>query len=134
MIERDILTYLQTYSPVTSLVGNKIYVIQAPQSGVSMPWLIIENTAGTRKKIAQTLMEEVAFVRITVDAGPSQVVLGRNIIEAAKTGLENFRGDLGLAKDVHIACGSIRGWAGIGGAYRYQMDVTCRFTEAYNEP
>lgn len=134
MIERDLLTYLQGYSSLTSLVGNKIYVIQAPQSGVQMPWVIIENTSGTRRKIAQNKIEEIAYVRVTVDSGPNQVVLGRNIAEKAKEAVENLRGALGLATDVHITCGSIRGWAGIGGAFRYQFDVTARFTEPYAEP
>ena len=104
MIERDLLTYLQGYSSLTSLVGNKIYVIQAPQSGVQMPWVIIENTSGTRRKIAQNKIEEMAYVRITVDSGPNQVVLGRNIAEKAKEAVENLRGALGLATDVHITC------------------------------
>lgn len=134
MIERDLLTYLQGYSGLTSLIGNKIYVIQAPQSGVSMPWVIIENTSGTRRRITQDKTEEMAYVRITVDSGPNQVVLGRNIAEKAKEAIENFRGALGLATDVEITCGSVRGWAGIGGAFRYQFDATARFIEPYIKP
>jgi hypothetical protein len=134
MIEKDILLYLQGYTALTTLIGNKMYIVQAPSTSVQMPWLIIENTAGQRNKIAQNLMEEIAYCRVSVDCGPAQAVAGRNIIEVAKTALENFRGLLNSANDAHVVCGSVRGWAGIGGAYRYQFDATIRFTEVHHQP
>jgi len=134
MIEKDLKLYYEGQSTLTSLIGNKIYVIQAPQASVTMPWLVIENTSGSRIKIAQDLMEETAYLRVTVDTGPNQFVSGRNIIETAKNLIENYRGNMGSTNDLHITCGSIRGWAGIGGAYRFQFDIVARFTETYAQP
>jgi hypothetical protein len=134
LIEKDVLLYLQGVSSLVSLLGNKMYIIQAPQTGVQMPWLVIENTSGSRKQITQAKVEEIAYLRITVDAGPTQYKAARDMIEIAKNAIENYRGVFQTADDCHITCGSIRGWAGIGGAYRYQFDVTAKFTETLVKP
>ena len=134
MIEKDVLLHLQNQAALTALVSNKIYLIQAPQSGVTMPWLIVENTSGFRKQISQTKLEETAYLRLTVDCGPTQYTTGRDIIEVAKNSIENYRGLLNTANDAHITCGSVRGWAGLGGSYRYQVDVAIQFTEVYTVP
>ena len=137
MIEQDVFVYFKGDATLASLIGDntKIYLITAPTEGdPKMPWVVVEQTGGTRKKISQKKMEETALVRVTVDAGPDQLFTGRSIIEQCKNLLENYRGLLDQANDVYAETGAIRGWAGFGNAYRYQFDSTVRFTEDYNRP
>ena len=136
MIEQDIRTYLMADATISGLVGQKVYIIQAPTADPTpqLPWVIVEVTSGSRTKISQTKMEEISFARISVDAGPDQLFKGRATIERCKALLENYRGLMGNAADLKVTIGAIRGWAGFGGAYRYQFDATMRFLETYSEP
>lgn len=137
MIEKDVMSYLQTVTALTTKLGsaNKIYVIQA-DSTATMPWLIIEPAGnGTRKKITVNKMEEVSTIRITVDVSPAKMLSGREIIKLAMTAMENYRGDMGDADDVVVSCGAIRGWASYTGSiYRWQFEARMKFTEPYTEP
>lgn len=133
MIELDLLSYLRAQTTITSLVGDNIYLIQAP-TDKKMPWLVLEVSSGLRKRITNTYTEETSFVRLTVDAGPSQTVLGRQIIEAALRAIENYRGLLGTSNDVNIECGAIRSWAGYSEVNRFQFDATIRFIETTQYP
>lgn len=128
MIEKDIQQYLQAQTPLTSMLGGpqKIYSIQAP-TGVTMPWVIIEPSGGPRTRISATKGEEHNSVRIGVDVGPSQWILGRNIIEMVKSYVENLRGTIGDAQDLEIVCNSVSGYPGLKGAYRYNLTCKCRF-------
>jgi len=131
MIERDIKLYLDSESTFTALC-NKIYAIQPPKDAL-MIYTIIENTGGTRKQLGSRWTEERALFRITVDAGPAQLVAGRAVIEKALQLLENYRGILGGvsgANDIVVTCSAIRGWAGIAGAYRYMFDGEAKFMES----
>lgn len=129
MIEKDLMQYLQTKTPLLTLIGGaqKIYSTQAP-TGALMPWVVIEASGGPRTRISATKGEEHNNVRIGVDAGPSQWIVGRNAIELIKSYLENLRGDLYDASDLEITCNAISGYPGLNGAYRYNLTCKCRFT------
>ena len=138
MIAQDVRNYLCTvsglvslFSPVATISG--IYEIQAP-TGALMPYMIVENSEGPREIIAANTTEEIANLRITVDCGPTQKYKGANIAEAALNALENYRGTIGNAKDVWCECSSIRGWAGSGGATRFQFNAKIEHTMARNKP
>lgn len=132
MIERDLTVFLLAQTAVTSLC-NKIYPIQAPKDAM-MPYIIIEPTGGNRRKIGNKT-DEIVIFRITVDCGPSQIVTGRNIIEAILDTLENRRGVMNLANDLVIEdCSAIRGWAGMSGTYRFMFDGRARHLETRNNP
>ena len=138
MIEQDVRTYLCTvsgiiaqFSPISTISG--IYLVQAP-TGSKMPYMVVENSEGPRNIIASDTTEETAYVRITVDSGPSQMYKGRNIAEEALKALENYRGDMGNAQDVTCECSSVRGWAGTGGTYRYSFTATIRHILTRNRP
>ena len=106
-------------------------MVQAPKD-TPMPYLVVENTGGSRKKLTSNLTQEIALYRITVDAGPSQLNKGQQIIQEALQLLENYRGSIGnsiKANDCFLTCSSIRGWAGIAGAYRYMFDGQALFTD-----
>jgi len=138
MIEQDVRTYLTTvsglitaFSPIATISG--IYVIQSP-TGTKMPYMVVENSEGPREIIAANTTEETAVLRVTVDAGPTQLYKGANLAETAHKALENYRGTMGNAKDVVCTCSSIRGWAGTSGCHRYQFNVTIRHTMTRNVP
>ena len=141
MIEQDVKNYLCTVSGFASAFGKTqsyvsvsgIFIIQA-KTGTLMPYVIVENSEGTRVKAGAVKTDETDFVRITVDAGPAQLYKGRNIVQVAFDALENYRGIMGGAKDVICACSPIRGWAGTGGAYRYQFTANIRHLETKNDP
>ena len=139
MIEQDVFVYFRT-SPTLSGIMNgtdKVYLIQAPSETVDvtkMPWVVVEKTGGNRRKISQAKMEEIAYLRISVDAGPGQVFKGGQIIQECHRLLENYRGQMQTAVDVESTVSAIRSWAGFSGAYRYQFDATIRYTEPYSRP
>lgn len=135
MIEIDTLLYLKSYPSLIALLpATSIYNIQAPSTDVKMPWLVLEKTSGLRKRITHLKTEETAYIRITVDVGPSAVVKGRNIAEQALIALENYRGNMGDSKDIIVTCGAIRGYAGYSECYRYQFDVTIKLIEDIHFP
>jgi hypothetical protein len=133
VILKDLLLYLQSQSTLTALVSNKIYNTQAP-TGVSMPWIVLEIPAGIREKLSMNKMQGISYARITVDVGPADAIKGSDIIHAVVDVLENYRGNLGDTMDVFMTCGEPRNWAGIGGAYRYQVDVDIQYTFDYKRP
>jgi len=137
MIEKDLLLYLQAQTVLTTALGgaNKIVVIQAPISDTfKLPWLVIENSGGTRTQITNSLVEEIANVRISVDAGPAQWASGREIAEIALREVEHFRGLMQSSNDMYVSCSSIRSYAGVISTYRYQFDCRMRWTETYQKP
>lgn len=137
MIEQDVYVYFKQDATLSGHLGGneKIYLISAPtDDSIKLPWVVVEQTSGSRTKISQLKMEEIGYLRISVDTGPDEVFKARDIIERCKHLLENYRGKLDQADDVHITTSAIRGWAGLGNSYRYQFDATVRFTEAYTRP
>jgi hypothetical protein len=138
MIAQDVRNYLCTVSGIVSLFSpvatiSGIFVIQAP-TGALMPYMVVENSEGPREIIALNTTEETANLRVTVDCGPTQMYKGSNLAEAALRALENYRGNMGTAKDVWCTCSSIRGWAGSGGTTRYQFNVKVEHTMVANRP
>lgn len=133
MIQRDILIYLRTHPTVSAIMSNRIYSVQAPSS-VQMPYMIIEPTSGMRESITFKTTGGRVWFRVTVDVGPTDEVKGHDMIWAALRALENYRGDMGSTKDVIATCGEPRGWAGIGGAFRYQFEVRLDYTEDIQTP
>lgn len=141
MILEDMVTYLKGYSALTTISGipsstfsaAKIFPIQAP-TGTVMPYLIVEVAEGSRSKMAAQATESSPMIRITVDAGPNQNVTAGKIMEKAQKALENFRGAMGGTNDLFLTCSEIRGWAGMSGSFRYQMNVSGRYVETRQVP
>jgi hypothetical protein len=143
VIEKELLTYLQkttipSCKALTTKLGGigKIFVLQVPTTDTTtkMPWLIIEPTGGTRTKISASKVEEVNNVRISVDCGPAQMVLGRESADLAKKAVENYRGTIGGATDIIVTCSAVSGWPGLNGCYRWQFTARCQWTETCSEP
>jgi hypothetical protein len=134
MISWDIQNYLATCSGLTALLpASKIFTIQAP-TDTELPYLVVELSEGPREKIGAQLTEGRPYCRVTVDGGPASIKAAGAIAEKARSYLENYRGAMGNSNDVMITCSEVRGWAGTGGAFRYQFSVNARYTEARSVP
>ena len=141
MILEDVVTYLKGYSALTTISGiptavfsaAKIFPIQAP-TGTIMPYLIVEVAEGSREKMAAQSTEASPMIRVTVDGGPNQSVAAGRIIGMAQKALENFRGLMGGSSDVFLTCSEIRGWPGMSGSFRFQMNVSGRYVETRQVP
>lgn len=131
MIEADLVQYLRTV-PALDAIKAKIFPLQAPK-GTPMPYVVVENTGGSRKQMGSKT-EEIALFRISVDCGAAQFTAGRNYIEECLKAVENYRGGMLSALDLYISCSSVRGWAGIGDTYRYMFDGEARFMVTTNNP
>ena len=137
MLEKDMLAYLQSQTALTTLLGGveKIVVAQTPVgSTMSLPWLIINVSSGTRKQITQSKIEVNAQIRITVECGAIQTVKGRSAIELALKAVEHIRGTFGDEQDCYITCSGVRSDMGVISVTRYQFDAQIRYTEAYTKP
>lgn len=135
MIEQALLTYLQSDATLTTKVGglSHICVVQAPPK-VTMPYLIIEPTGGTRENITAGKVEEINSVRIKVDVPADKMIAGKAIIELAHDLVENYRGDIIGLSDLHISCSAISDFPGLAGVYRYQFSASCRWIETRKKP
>jgi hypothetical protein len=135
MIEADLLQYLQGNTALVTTLGGvkQICVIQAPAT-LKMPYATIEPIPGSRKQMGASKIEEITMVRISLDCELAKLMTGRTAINMIKALVENYRGDMNGADDLHITCSSIGGWSGLLGMYRFQFTATCRFVESLVKP
>ena len=132
MILQDYYNYISVQPTVTAYIPN-IYDVQAPEDA-DLPWIIIAVSSGIRRKLTYGKMQGRSWLRVTCDVGPNDRVKGANAINEVVSLTENYRGDLGNTKDVHMSCSEPRSWPGTGGAYRYQVDIEIIYTYDYIEP
>lgn len=135
MIEKALLIYLQSNTALVTKAGgaSHICVVQAPTK-VTMPYIIIEPTGGTRDNITAGKVEEINSVRVKVDVPADKMVFGRDLIEMVHDLVENYRGDIGATSDLQISCGAISDFLGLAGVYRYQFSASCRWIENRKKP
>ena len=132
MIEQALVDYLNSQVSITSLIGgSKVYYSRAPSKAV-MPFITIKNAGGPRKKVTQYYTDADDTVTVYVDA--SNQFNGRAIAEAIMRALENYRGDMYPAQDVHITLGSIRDLDGFQGTYRFILPVSILYKEITQFP
>jgi hypothetical protein len=131
MILEDYYNFL--VSNVDSLSIKNIYDVQAPEDA-DLPWIIIAVSSGIRRKLTYGKMQGRSWLRVTCDVGPDLKSTGQTTIYQIVSLTENYRGDLGNTKDVHMSCSEPRSWPGTGGAYRYQVDIEIIYTYDYIEP
>ena len=135
MIEKALLIYLQSNTALVAKAGgaSHICVVQAPTK-VTMPYIIIEPTGGSRDNITAGKVEERNSVRIKVDVPADKMIYGRELIEMAKALVENYRGDIEGVTDLHISSSAISDFPGLAGVYRYQFSALCRWVETRKKP
>lgn len=137
MIEQGIMAHLLADPNVTALVGTNVFYRRAP-STVDAPWVVVTNSGGNRRKLSMDTDAPGAStdardtLSIYVD-DPSQF-RGRAIAEAVQISLENYRGDMLPAQDVHITTGTLRDLDGWGEFYRMLITVYARYRFPTNVP
>lgn len=129
MIEQAIVTYLNRTPAVTSVLGGeKVYYGRAP-STVKMPYVTVRNSGGMRERITHHYTDTEDTLTIYVDAAADKQFIGRDIAEAVKNALENYRGDMYPEEDLNIRCGSIRDLDGYQSSFRYIVTAYVRYKE-----
>jgi hypothetical protein len=127
MIEQAVLTYL--LSEVGSLVNNQIYYHRVP-ANTKMPWIIITNSGGMRRKQTQDHKTEATDV-LTIYVDDNQQFRGKTIADAVQTALENYRGDMPpapatpIAYDTFFRTATTRDLDDPFDAFRYLLTVYC---------
>jgi len=132
MISKDIIQYLQKDSTLVASLGGaeKICLVQAP-TALKMPWLCVERAGGTAERTSAEKQRCIETIRVSVDVGATQKVLGSTIADRAKALLHNLRGTLGDTEELYNKCGAISEYAGLNGATRYSFICTADFIEPW---
>ena len=138
-IEQAICTYLNGHTPVTALLGDrKVFysrVPQSPQSGaptVKMPWVVVSNVGGGRKKDSAITTEARDTLEIYVD--DVSFIHGQQIAEAIRLALEHYRGDMAPERDLWVEVDTPRDLDGFQGACRFIIAVYVRYRQTTTRP
>lgn len=136
MIEQGIMARLRATTAVTDLVGTNIFYHQAPKDAV-FPWVIIQNSGGSKTKIglansSNCLTDNRDTVQIYVD--DDKQFRGREIAVEVQKALNNYRGNLAPANDVHLTSDTIRDLDGWNDTFRYIFPIYARYLENTNIP
>jgi len=133
MIEQALTVYLNTLPAVTTaLGGQKVFYTRAPttQTGdvsVKMPYVVIKNNGGSRKR--ETLLKMEARDSLTIYVEHSKQHEGLMIANTIREALENYRGNMAPEADLHITCGSIRDLDGYQGSFRFIVAIYVRYRQ-----
>lgn len=149
MIENGIISWLVADTAlIAELGGESIYLHSAPTTtgadgaiipdATKMPWVIITNSGGKRKKDSSITTEERDTLTLYVDAAQRQfALLLANMVVAR---LDNYRGNLYNLygeveeRDTFIECDPPRDIDGFQGSVRYVIAVYVRFRRTTNYP
>lgn len=138
-IEQAICTYLNGLTSVTDLLGGrKIYfsrVPQSPQTGqpsVKMPWAVVSNVGGGRKKDSAITTEARDTLEIYVDH--NDFIQAQRIAEAIRLALEHYRGDMPPERDLWVEVDTPRDLDGFQGACRFIIAVYVRYRQTTTRP
>lgn len=132
MIEQAIVSYLNSDTALTTLLGGtKVYYGRADEK-VKMPFVTVRNSGGMRERITQTYTDTQDTLTIYID--DAKQFRGRDIAEAVLRALENYRGNMNPELDLHIRCGSIRDLDGFQSTYRFIVTAYVRYKETTRFP
>jgi hypothetical protein len=127
VIEQALTVYLNTVPTITACMGGmKVYPHRAP-SGVKMPWCVITNSGGARRRESTFVTEPRDTLTLYVET--MDYVSGLTIADTIRAALENYRGDMPPERDIFIECGTIRDLDGFGGSYKFVIPVYARYRQ-----
>ena len=134
-IERAVVVYLLSYfashPTLSSVMTGKVFYRRVPPN-VKLPYMIVTNSGGGRKKLAQcgTGSSEARDI-LTLYINDDQQFRGEQIAEAVMRALENYRGNMPstnpIAYDTHFYCGTTRDLDGFQDAFTYLITVYVRY-------
>lgn len=131
MIERDLVNYLLSIPAINTAVKGNIFYSRA-KSDVSMPWIVIQNTGGSRRSLTVQKTEPRDTISIYVE-GKEQFKT-RDIANLVEKALDRYRGDMGDSKDLFITTATIRDLDGWQGSFRYFMTAYVQYIIPTNVP
>jgi len=112
MIEQALVNYLNNYAPLTALIGKNVFYHRAPEKK-QMPWVIITNSGGMRRRMTQgdrkgysgrTEANDVLTLYVNAVSQFSCKEIADKVMDA----IENYRGDMPPAEDTFFRCGTVR--------------------------
>jgi hypothetical protein len=124
MIEKAIVNYLNNHPTLTAYKG-KIYYHRVP-TDVKMPFVICTNAGGGRTRISAGLKEPFDTLIIYVES--QKQFEGYDLANLVNAALDNYRGNMGDAKDLVIKCDTPRDLDGFFATYRYMLSVHVKYT------
>lgn len=99
------LTKWLELSPTTSTLGGAVYPIRADRDAI-MPWLLVVPRPGEYRKPITPVLEEYK-VGFYLFLDTLEKIKGMSQLQQIADALQDFRGDMLPALDVHIRCGSV---------------------------
>ena len=134
MIEEAVVVYLNTVTAITTaLGGQKVYYNSAdpdPATGkpVKMPYVIVSNAGGSRKRESVYVTEPRDT--LDIDVYSADKIKGKRLADTVLLALENYRGDMPPERDTHFTCGSIRDLTAWQAGYRFNFATYVRYRQA----
>ncbi len=135
MIEKSVMEYLLSIPDLSAMVKGRIYYRQAPSTpDVKMPYIVISNAGGMRRRFTQGGTRSKADDTLGIYAEAMDQFQARDIANRIIQALENYRGTIGTEWDTHFQCGSPRDLAGFQGNQRSLVQVYVTYYFPTNVP
>lgn len=119
------LTYWLEASPAAAVLGGAVYPLRADDDAI-MPWLLVVPRPGEYRRPITPLIEEYKQGFYLFLDSPSRSA-GLAQLQAIADALQDFRGDMLPAKDVHIRCGTVFPQDGPTTNYRFALPLQTRY-------
>lgn len=100
LIETGLMTFLLSKSGITSLVGQRIHYVQAPQD-VAAPYLVLQKISGPRIE-SNDGNSKLASPRFQITAFAAKYGTAKTVIEAVRTALQGYQGMMGGQSGVYV--------------------------------
>jgi len=100
LIEQALMTYLLAQSGITSLVGQRIYFVQAPQD-TETPYIVVTKVSGVREH-SHDGSSHLAHPRFQFSVFATTYSSAKSIASALQTALQGYSGTMGGESGVSV--------------------------------
>jgi hypothetical protein len=119
------LTKWLELSASTAVLGGAVYPLRA-EDGATMPWLLVVPRPGDYRRPITPLREEYKLGFYLFLDSPNKIQ-GMAQLQVIADALQDFRGDMLPAQDVHIRCGNVFPQDGPTTNYRFVLPLQARY-------
>jgi hypothetical protein len=133
MIEKAVIEYLLSIPDLQTMLGGRIYYRLAPTT-VKMPYLVVTNSGGMRRKETQPDFYSSAKDTLTLYVDHKDLFVAKDIAVRVVEALENYRGIFMGIPDTHIRAETTRDLVGFMGTFRQQISVHIQYRIPTNTP